>query len=82
MAFEPSKNASDAYTDAVREFHRDREVNILTSRNSSTFHKFIRRQLKRNEIIPTLIDANNVQIDDCGAKANLFNDFFCSTFHT
>ena len=74
------KIASDAYTDAVREFHRDREVNILSSRNSSTFHKFIRRQLKRTEIIPTLIDANNVQIDDCDAKANLFNDFFCSTF--
>ena len=54
--------------------------NILSSRNSSTFHKFIRRQLKRTEIIPTLIDANNVQIDDCDAKANLFNDFFCSTF--
>ena len=35
------KIASDAYTDAVREFHRDREFNILNSRNSSTFHKFL-----------------------------------------
>ena len=71
---------TDAYTDTVREFHRDREVNIISSRNSSTFHKFICLQLKHTEIIPTLIDANNVQIDDCDAKANLFNDFFCSTF--
>ena len=75
------KIASDAYTDAVREFHRDREFNILNSRNSSTFHNFIRRQLRRTETIPTLIDANNVPIDDCDAKANLFNEyFFCSTF--
>ena len=74
------KLAADAYTEAVRNFHRDREVNILNSHNSSHFHKFIRRQLKRTEVIPTLVDVNNVQIDDCEAKANLFNEFFCSTF--
>ena len=74
------KLAADAYTEAIRNFHRDREVNILNSHNSSNFHKFIRRQLKRTENIPTLVDVNNVQIDDCDVKANLFNEFFCSTF--
>ena len=74
------KAASDAYSEAIINFHRERESEVLGSRDTATFHKFIRRRLNRTQVIPTLLDNNNILIDDCDSKANLFNEFFSSVY--
>ena len=74
------KTVSDAYSEAINEFHQERESEVLNSNDSSRFHKFIRRKLNRKEGMPTLLDDDGSSIDDCDVKANLFNNLFSSAF--
>jgi hypothetical protein len=76
------KNACDSYAEAVNKFHLEKESGVLNSNNASDFHKFIRRKLNRVEVIPTLLSDSGIPVDDCKAKADLFNNFFSSVFTT
>ena len=74
--------ANNAYRDAVDAFHSTKEsTNVLNSRESSDFYKFIRHKLNRSSsILPLIHPANHTPITDPVDKATLFNEYFCSVF--
>ena len=74
------RSISELYKQAVNDFHFKRESDVLNSHDSSKFHNFIRRKLKRSEPIPVLLDDTGIHVDDGDVKANMLNNFFSSIF--
>ena len=74
------KSACNAYRQAVRQFHLDRESKVLNSHESSDLFKFVRNKLNRSSSIPPLADSFGNVTSDPSLKANLFNDFFSSVY--
>lgn len=74
------KDACVQYKNAVHDFNRNVELNIIRRGNTKVLYSFINKKLKHRSVIPPISNAQGELIWDSKFKADLFNSYFGSVY--
>ena len=64
--------------EAIKDYERSQEANILESQNISAFYRFVNRRLHNSRPAPVLIKGDGLPVHTDLDKAELFNSYFNS----
>jgi len=64
--------------EAIKDYERSQEANILESQNISEFYRFVNRRLHNSRPAPVLINGDGLPVHTDLDKAELFNSYFNS----
>ena len=76
------KVVENQYRKASKEYVKQQEEKVILSNNRNCLYKFINKKLGKTNQIPPLRSSNNQLVIDSTEKANIFNSYFASIFHT
>ena len=65
---------------AINKFNSAKELELIRKNNLGSFYKYANKRLHPRNFEPVLKRADGSMTDDCGEKADIFNDFFASVF--
>ena len=82
VAHSAYRNLANITRNAIRLFYRNRELNVLQSRNTRSFYSYVNSRLNPPPSFPQLCDPDspdNLLVDN-SRVANVFNEYFGSVF--